>query len=29
MRLWTRQAVQARLRDIPWARLAALLLAPC
>lgn len=27
MRLWTRQAVQARLRDIPWARLAALLLA--
>lgn len=27
MRLWTRQALQARLRDIPWARLASLLLA--
>lgn len=27
MPLWTRQAFQTRLRDIPWARLAALLLA--
>lgn len=27
MRLWTRQAFQARLRDIPWVRLASMLLA--
>ncbi|HMO57205.1 MAG TPA: SAF domain-containing protein [Roseiflexaceae bacterium] len=27
MRLWTRQAFQTRLRDIPWARLVSMLLA--